>query len=996
MRTHSLLRFIRQTTRAALCLVAAFSFVACSSSPATPPADALLPPLPPTGGPVLAEAGLVTEANRAAVVPPGDASKGLPGDYYLRNDKVRVLIQAPGRFGEPLGYGGNPINLALVSEDGAPGQTLFGELSAFLNGGHTARMTRIEVLRDGKAGGPAVVRAHGEIAVLDYFNITSFIDGLGLDRYNPNVPPPARIVATYTATPGEAWIRLQYTLLNDSAADLPLAIGTYLDTGGDLELFMPGPGFGGLAVSDVSSLLGNAIPADYIVSVGRERAYGVYPTLDGSPAPIPNAPIFVAGQAVVLHDTVSILEGLTQSKFVVPAKKSKTFVLHLVAGRDAGDVHAATLRIRGKQTGTLEGRVVQQGTATPIGGARVAVLDNNGGVVTSYTSRADGRFGGALEAGDYTLVADKQGWPRSSERALTVTAGQTASAELPLPQTARLPFRVVDGADRPLAVKLTFVGTDPSPPDARFTNPRGDFAGTGVTRTVHALRGDSDSDGVIEIEPGTYRVVVSHGNEYTLFDALRTVAAGDNPRLEAKLVRVVESTGYVKGDFHQHGVNSPDAPTPMRERVITYLAAGMEYIGSSDHEYLTDYTPTIAALGASDQLGSMVGVESTPFDYGHFNAFPMTIDPSAPNKGAPDWGNGELSNLSPGRLFQKMRAGGAEVVQINHARVANARTTPAAGFQAYFDRVALSYDLDNGTFGGDPELQPVPNEILRIAADEPLWTPDFDSLEIYNNFEVRTDTESGEPFEQKVDLLRRDWFNLLSMGKVVTAMGNTDSHTRNSEPTEAPFTYIRVPDDSRPGAVRARDVLDTLKNTHDTIVSNGPFLTLHLGGDTQPSVGRVTRATTNSVGLTVRVQAPVWMHVDEVRIYANNTYRIPQSGPNPDRMNPRLVVRLSETPGAGEVQLRRVTVAPGAERFEATVELPAFELPHREKDAWIVAEVRGTRGMYPYLANEVPATAPLADLVSGAYRGGVFPLAFTGPAFVDRDGNGRYDAFLKR
>jgi hypothetical protein len=52
--------------------------------------------------------------------------------------------------------------------------------------------------------------------------------------------------------------------------------------------------------------------------------------------------------------------------------------------------------------------------------------------------------------------------------------------------------------------------------------------------------------------------------------------------------------------------------------------------------------------------------------------------------------------------------------------------------------------------------------------------------------------------------------------------------------------------------------------------------------------------------------------------------------------------------------------------------------------------------LYPYLGAGVPSGTAIADLVSGAFAGGVFPLAFTSAAFIDRNGNGRYDAPLGR
>jgi hypothetical protein len=989
---------LRAVVRALSCFVVAAS-LGCSSStppkPAGPSVLDFLPELPPTGGNAIAEAGVVTQQNRAQYAPAGDAAKGLPGDYYLRNDKIRVLIQAPGRFGETLGYGGNPINLAFMPGDGRSHHTQFGEISAFLNASHTVNFTKVEIVRDGKAGGPAVIRATGVAAILDYFNISGFVAGLGILKYDPNVPPPLDVAATYLLSPGDPWVRVIYTLFNRGDAAQPVTIGTFLDTGGEVAPFTPGNGFGGGGFSDLASIIGNSRAVDYYVGQSPGSAFGVVPAKAGSLDPLANSVVFVAGQAVALHDTPSLLDALGTTNFNLAAKEGRSYESYLVMGRDAGEVHAQVLRLRKRTTGTLAGRVVVGTSTTPAPLARVALLDAAQRPLSVYTSQEDGSFGGVLEPGTYTLIADKIGWPRSAEQRVTIAAGATATAALSLPETAKVPYRVTDGADRNIAAKITIVGTDPSPPDARFHSISDGFA-AGVVRTYYTRRGTSDDESVLEIEPGTYRVVVSRGSEYTLDDRMMTFAAGGNDRLVSKLVRVLDSPGYVKADFHQHGVNSPDAATPMRERLVTYLAAGMEFIGSSDHDYLTDYTPLIAELGVADQIASMVGVESTPFDYGHFNAFPLPVRADMPNNGAPDWGDGEHTNLSPGRLFAKFRSLGASVVQVNHARVPGARSSPYSGFQAYFDRVALSYDLDLGVFGGDEDAQPVANDVLRIAADEPLWSDDFDTMEIYNGFSLKMDPQEGQVVDEKVDVLRRDWFNLLSMGKVVTAVGNTDSHGRNNDPAEAPFNYVRVTDDTRPGFVTKEDVLNALKVSRDVIVTNGPFVTFHVNGDAQPALGRLVAATNDRVRLTIKVQSPAWMPVDEVKVYSNNRYQIPPPPTGFEAMAPRLVVRLSENPGANEARLTRTVVAVGAERFDATIEVPEFQLPDAGKDAWIVVEVRGSRGLYPYLGSGVSASTPIAELQSSTFAGGVFPLAFTNPAFIDRNGNGRYDAPLKR
>jgi hypothetical protein len=983
-------------TAAALLIVCA----GCSSSPPPSPVGPppslsdFLPALPPTGGAALSEAGLVTLENRDAKLPKGHAAKGLVGDYYMQNDKIRLLIQAPVRVGEVLASGGNPINLDLMRAPGDSGGTEFGEIAPFLNLSHTAMFTRVEVLRDGKAGGPAVIRATGTASVLDYFNIAGFVAGTGILQWDSNNPPPVDIAATYLLSPRESNLHIIYTLFNRTDAALPLSIGSFTDTGGDLEVFTPGVGFGEGSYSDLARIFLSAKSFPYWATQSVDGAYGVLPVPKTLQQPAPNLGLFVAGIAGTLYDAPdSLLKAGSQTNFVIPPKQGRSFETYLLMGTDVADIHGQVLKLQGTATGTVQGRVLfDDGTA--VAGARVAALDAKLAPVSVAVTQTDGSYRLLLEPESYNLIADQPGSVRRDAMPVTVTAGGTSSAVLSLSPPAVLTYTVTDEAARPLAAKIMLIGDDPSPPDNRFRDAEG--LARGLVRVAYTWRGSSDLDGPITVTPGEYRVVITHGNEFSMHDELVSLEAGENPPVTAMLQRVVDTTGYVASDFHQHGVNSPDAYVPMRERVISYLAAGLEFVGSSDHDYLTDYGPVIRDLGMQDEIATMVGAETTPFDYGHFNAFPLPVNLDMPNRGAFDWsGGGQNGNLSPGRIFTGFRQLGAEVVQVNHPRVTNPHGSPVNGFQAYFDRAALTFDLDQGTFFGDKTAQPVANEILRIASDEPMWSDNFDTLEVYNGFSIADYDGDGEVDDQKLEINLRDWFNFLSMGKIVTALGNTDSHTRWSDTVDAPRNYVRVPDDSVPGAVRKEDILTALKVTHDVIVTNGPFITLHVNGDDTPAMGRVITDTSGHPSLTVKVQAPIWMQIDKVKIFCNNRYRIPPPGPSHDPMSPRLVIPLvASNPGPGEALLVRRMLAPGAERWEAQVEIPDFALPDPGRDAWIVAMVRGTNGMYPFVAKAIPGDAPIADLKAGTYTGGVFPLAFTNPAFIDQDGNGRYDAPL--
>ena len=126
------------------------------------------PDLPPTGGPQGAWAGEVTDP---AELVTGPAQSGLVGDFYIKNDKVTFIVQAPTRVIGVIPQGGNVVDAVLTDGTNQLSQDHFGELSLIYLLGRTCEPDRIEIVRDGSAGGAAVLRAIGKSGNNDFINI---------------------------------------------------------------------------------------------------------------------------------------------------------------------------------------------------------------------------------------------------------------------------------------------------------------------------------------------------------------------------------------------------------------------------------------------------------------------------------------------------------------------------------------------------------------------------------------------------------------------------------------------------------------------------------------------------------------------------------------------------------------------------------------------------------------------------------------------------------
>src|SRR5215831_6986781 len=712
-----------------------FFIIACGddSGRGRPSIDNFLPTVPaPTGAAQSVFAGRVTADNAASELFPGTAAAGRVGDWFLRNDKVRFILQHEGdRTISPAPYGGNIIDADFVGS--AARGDRWGELSLIYSLGRTFNFDRAELLADGSRGGVAALRFRGVDALNDYINLKGLFGLLPPGR-DPNDPLPLDGAVTYILEPGATELRVLYTLFNHSGARVSQPLGTLCDAGSETELLRPGLGYGSLSFTQILTAPSSNVP--YQVVAGSDIAYGMVPL-------IPDYNQYglygVQGVPVMLFNMISAQDIFDTSKSGVTLEsyQGKTYELAFVVASDAAGIDAVAAQLRGQPTQPISGRVTDA-DGMPVVGAHVTLyqggspgpaLDASALPWTFFKSGADGSFAGAVAQG--ALVAQAR---LTIDRPSAVIAASTQMS-LQIPGTAHWDWTVLDADTmHPMPARLTVIGrSDAGLGDGRLGEPR--EAQLGIVRTLLSRFGTSttraDADGAdprLELLAGrSYRIVASRGPEWSLaMVTVPNVAAGAQAPLTFTLKRVVDTTGYVSTDFHQHSSNSPDSFIAREDRIRSYLAEGLELFASSDHDFLTDYTPEIRALRAQALLAQVVGVECTPFDYGHFGAYPLAVDPMSTTGGAFDWG-GEGTNVAPGDLFAAYRAAGARVTQVNHPRITIGESLD---FMQNFDRAALTFDFAGHTFFGDKMAQRFSNADLRIPEERSLFSDRFDVLEL--------------------------------------------------------------------------------------------------------------------------------------------------------------------------------------------------------------------------------------------------------------------------
>ena len=91
----------------------------------------------------------------------GEGATGRVGDVLLQNDKLRVIIEQPGRSVGPFLSGGGIVDADLQRPAGEAGRDVFGRMSLTYAFGRLSSIRQVEILSDGSNGGPAVVASTG-------------------------------------------------------------------------------------------------------------------------------------------------------------------------------------------------------------------------------------------------------------------------------------------------------------------------------------------------------------------------------------------------------------------------------------------------------------------------------------------------------------------------------------------------------------------------------------------------------------------------------------------------------------------------------------------------------------------------------------------------------------------------------------------------------------------------------------------------------------------
>ena len=498
-----------------------------------------------------------------------------------------------------------------------------------------------------------------------------------------------------------------------------------------------------------------------------------------------------------------------------------------------------------------------------------------------------------------------------------------------------------------------------------------------------------------EIESGDYHIVVSRGSEYSIFEQAVSLSAGQEITVNAQIARVLDTTGFVSGDFHVHGINSSDSRVSREDRSLQYAGEGVENIVMTEHGGRTDLNPTIVALGLDDFVHATIGEEITGWDYGHFNGYPFDLVAGHQSGGAVDWAQA----APPGQDFPSFGSFVATPAELEAAALNGPGTRATTVVQvnhigSYYNSLQIDTSL-------------VPPQSFASVAIKESFRLDPSSGDLFHHFPAMEVWNGGSEGAQNgfFNSVMGVWFNLLNQGLFASGTAVTDSHKFTNLGAAGARTWTASSTDDP--ALIDPDEVGTQVRAGRMVLGQGAYLQARLlaadGSGAIADLGingsTLVASSNGDVDLELRIQAPLWAPYDRIEIYSNSaTFATGQSGgvDTSFSANPFQVLSLGTDFSASVIDVH--PTVNDAKRLETNHTVSFTSLA---EDAWFIVAVRGTRPTSPPMFPVMPAdlrasqNTTLADLVNRtASERGVRAMAISNPLFADVDGVSGFQAPL--
>jgi len=429
----------------------------------------------------------------------------------------------------------------------------------------------------------------------------------------------------------------------------------------------------------------------------------------------------------------------------------------------------------------------------------------------------------SLPAGTYKVIANF--FPAIREKLLSIQKDKENSCILEDAPCGRVKVKIKNSKGEFVPGKVTFIGLAPT--KTPYFKPENPVKSNRGWETFKNSCFPKEEGMEVKLPVGTYLIYASRGPEYSLDKKVVEILKGEKQELIFLIDRVLETPNLISVDPHMHTHNS-DGRTRILERIKSVVAEGVDVAVATDHNYITDYYPTLKKLGLNKYLAVIHGCEVTISGLIHYNTYQLKYRPDEEFNGAIY----PLAEEVP-PLFKASRAKDPEaILQVNH---------PRSGTLGYFN----NYKLDE--------------ESAAFAKDH--FDLSFDVLEIMNgpHFYSSSNYKSIE-----------DWFHLMNRGYYFPLVGSSDTHSIDRAEPGYSRTYVTYKGEDGDN-LNWETLAQAIRKGH-SFISNGPIVEFKVNG--RYSSGDSFTERSGKVDVWIKVQSAPWIAVDEVRIIVNGERKI--------------------------------------------------------------------------------------------------------------------------
>lgn len=882
-----------------------------------------------------------------------------------------------------------------------------------------------------------------------------------------------QITTDYILEPGKNYVRVETTITNNGEEEIKMPVGIFVNNSGQNSLLIPGIGF---TPSLLKQAAGNTGAIIFPAFDGTDVSYGIFYDHNQFETKMADGKKIIPQTASITYSSFTAIAwgegmfkllplgkgGSPEINFSIPAGENKRLAYYFVVGDGSGgSVLDSGIDALELNSHVISGKVTDK-LGKPVADATVAVQNSStGGTVITYRTDSSGNFSGklpydndpnsqAIGSGKYKVMVNVEGYQykvySSDKSSVTktsmagkcdpdvidlTTGDKSVSCVLGESGVVKISSPVKEeGTGKMIPARLTVVGIDPTPNEV---GDAGNFYDTLVFRYPYNIaavkyitaKGTLDLTGktLFSLEPGIYKFVISRGMEYSSFEKNVEIKDGETFDLgEVVLKRVNPTPGYVSADMHVHCINSPDSSINERLRVLTASAEGLDILQSTDHDFITDYSQPKASLEAEglippNTIQTSAGDEITPNHYGHIQAYPLIADDSDPDHGAVDWSDSDLDEVSPkpdygltvDQIIERVKENHPErIIQINHIMDMPTGMPLASGWVT-----SHHYNVPMFSTYGDPVEQRMPAASsqsfpLPLGTSGLFPTSDFDVLEIAIGMHLHNN-----------EILFRSalptWFNMLNLGRLVTAVADSDSHTWIAAPIGIPRNFIAHsvdPSDQKGNShadINLTEYAQSIRD-HRVVVSAGPFISIQAKGSDGESATVGDTIVGRAIDLDIKVTSPSWAWFDTVDIFVN-TDPIPVDDMTDQEMkgtaaDPAQFFKPYHMPRYTYQPIKSFSVASKTlSDWKDEGSLVTASLKYKltvDEDSWVVVVAKGTKdatgfkSLFPIVTEVLvdPKDKPEPFDVNdpskfhSSPKVGASAWALTNPIFIDADGNG--------